>query len=255
MSSAGNSGGAREWPRPERAEPPGSRPPAPARQRPARSVAPHGGQRPRGRAAPPGSPLRSRLVTGVIGNAAGNDQFKVSQVGGDIESEAMRSDAARNMNADGGDLALRTACSGLSVLSPMAAVLQDPHQTPVRPQIRPARTPKPPQRRISASSIPRTKSTGPMRPPFAAAQGAQIEDRVAHQLTRPVIGHVAAAVDLVDGDAARGRAARRRRGYSRGARCGPASAPADARAAAARSATRPSASRAAISACKRRPSS
>ncbi len=45
----------------------------------------------------------------VIGNAAGNDQSKVIEVGGDIEGEAVRGDAARHMNADGGDLAFRFA--------------------------------------------------------------------------------------------------------------------------------------------------
>ena len=94
----------------------------------------------------------------MIGNAAGNDQLKVAQVGGDVEGEAVRGDAARHMNADGGDLAL------LALLSTKGC--RPPHQTPVRPQMRPARTPKPPQRRISASSMPRTKSTGPMRPPL-----------------------------------------------------------------------------------------
>jgi hypothetical protein len=44
-----------------------------------------------------------------------------------------------------------------------------------------------------------------LRPQASAAlvaQGAQVEDGVAHQLARAVIGHVAAAADLVDGDAA-----------------------------------------------------
>jgi hypothetical protein len=92
----------------------------------------------------------------VVGNAAGNDQRKVAEVGGDVEGEAVRGDAARDVNADGGDLALLLR----------AIVRSAGHQTPVRPQMRPARTPKPPQRRISASSMPRTKSTGPMRPPL-----------------------------------------------------------------------------------------
>ena len=37
------------------------------------------------------------------------------------------------------------------------------------------------------------------------AQAAQVEDRVADELPRPVIGHVPAAVDLVEGNAARGQ--------------------------------------------------
>ncbi len=50
-----------------------------------------------------------------------------------------------------------------------------------------------------------------MRLPLAIAQAAQIEDGVADELAGAVIGDVAAAVDLVEGDAARGRATRRRR--------------------------------------------
>ena len=51
----------------------------------------------------------------------------------------------------------------------------------------------------------RTKSTGPSRPPVGVAQAAQVEDGVADELAGAVIGDVAAAVDLVEGDAARGK--------------------------------------------------
>ena len=71
--------------------------------------------------------------------------------------------------------------------------------------MRPAGTPKCPQRRMRASSIRRTKSTGPSRPPLGLLQAAQVEDGVADQLAGTVIGDVAAAVDLVEGHAAAGQ--------------------------------------------------
>ena len=58
---------------------------------------------------------------------------------------------------------------------------------------------------MSASSMRRTKSTGPRRAPLAIAQAAQIEDGVADELAGAVIGDVAAAIDLVQGDAAAGQ--------------------------------------------------
>ena len=117
----------------------------------------------------------------------------------------MRSDPARNMNADRADLAFPVGWIGSALLAlqlrpkaPAAPPTADPtpHARSAR-AIRPARTPNTPQSRISASSIIRTKSTGPSRPPFAFVQAAQIEDRIAHQLPRPVIRHIAAAIDLV----------------------------------------------------------
>ena len=43
----------------------------------------------------------------MIGNAARNNQAKIAQIGGHVEGKAVRRDAARHMNADGADLALR----------------------------------------------------------------------------------------------------------------------------------------------------
>ena len=57
---------------------------------------------------------------------------------------------------------------------------------------------------MRASSIRRTKSTGPRRPPAGVVQAAQVEDGVADELAGAVIGDVAAAIDLVKRDAALG---------------------------------------------------
>src|SRR5512142_764401 len=40
-----------------------------------------------------------------LGQSAGNNQLEVIQVGGDVQGETMRADAARYVNADGGNLA------------------------------------------------------------------------------------------------------------------------------------------------------
>src|SRR5579862_1466792 len=42
---------------------------------------------------------------GLVRNAAGIDEAEVIEIGGDVEGESMRSDAARNVDADGADLA------------------------------------------------------------------------------------------------------------------------------------------------------
>ncbi len=201
VSSAGNL--RRHSPPPARARHPGSPPPAPARRTPARTAAPPGArllQAPAALHALRNFPLQAghRLVR----NAAGIDQLKVAQVRRHVEREPMRSDAARHMNPDCADLALFGSADAWSTVSPSSDATA-PHAG--QPAIRPARTPYTPHSRISASSIMRTKSTGPSRPPFAFTQAAQIEDGITHKLPRPVIGHIAAAIDLVQGHAARGQ--------------------------------------------------
>ncbi len=80
---------------------------------------------------------------GPVGDAAGIDEREVAQVGGDVEGEAVGGDAARDVDADGADLAF--PCGWIfgrsrTTLVQRAAVRRQ-HQTPVRPQMRPARTP------------------------------------------------------------------------------------------------------------------
>jgi len=44
----------------------------------------------------------------MIGNAAGNDEREVAQIGGDVKGEAVRRNAARNVDPDGADFPLRS---------------------------------------------------------------------------------------------------------------------------------------------------
>ena len=84
----------------------------------------------------------------AVGDAAGDDEVEVAEVGGDVEGEAVRCDGLRDVDADGGDF--------LFGMEPPAMV-----HTPVRLQMRWAGTPKSLQVRMRASSMRRTKSTGP----------------------------------------------------------------------------------------------
>src|SRR4051812_20936969 len=51
---------------------------------------------------------------GAVGDAAGNDEVKVAQVGGDVEGEAVRGDALGDVDAECGDLLFlnRAVCNG-----------------------------------------------------------------------------------------------------------------------------------------------
>jgi len=44
---------------------------------------------------------------GLVGDAARVNEQEVTEVGGEVEGEAMRGDAARDMDADGGDFPVR----------------------------------------------------------------------------------------------------------------------------------------------------
>ena len=46
---------------------------------------------------------------GPVGDAAGIDEAEIVEIGGDVEGKTMRGDAARDVNADGGNLALSPA--------------------------------------------------------------------------------------------------------------------------------------------------
>ena len=51
---------------------------------------------------------------GAVGNATGNDPVEVTEVGGDVEREAVRGDGLGDVDADGCDLFLAdiAACKG-----------------------------------------------------------------------------------------------------------------------------------------------
>jgi hypothetical protein len=167
----------------------------------------------------------------VIGNAAGIDQSEVAQVGGDVEGEAVRGDAARHVNADGGDLALVTAESmGSEGLFGLTTARPIPCPAPPRSAPDAGQAWNPPGVNAKFAAQPNQRLFHPAdkvhraQAPAASerAQGAQVEDGVADQLPGTVIGHVAAAVDLMNGDAAAGEQLVGGQNVGAVARCGPA---------------------------------
>ena len=127
-----------------------------------------------------------------VGDAAGDDPVEVAQVGGDVQGEAVRGDALGDVDADGGDLLLANAAArqcpdagefadALGRDAEVAAGADEGlfHQ---------------------ADEVDGTE----VRATFAGKVAAQVEDGVADELAGAVVGDVAAAVDLVELDAAAG---------------------------------------------------
>ena len=201
------------------------RPAARARSRSARARRPRRGARRRSvriaaSASPPApvSSLHRRHADAV--QAARHDPRERLEVVVDVDREAVRRDAARDVHADRGDLALAGPDAG--VVGPLVGA--------------------------RAGVEPGVGERGDDRALDRAQVGDDVDDphdRIADELTRAVVGELAAAVDVDDVDpAARGTKPRRAaaRPPASGAR---ACRPADARAAAAcRGSRRPGAPRA-----------
>src|SRR5947209_7943115 len=109
-----------------------------------------------------------------IGNATGNDQLEIIEIGTHIQGKAMGGHAARNVNADGGNLGLffrphaSQAGNALSHYAQIAAA-SDKHFLHF------------------ADELDRANP---------GSEAAQIKNRIADKLTGPVKGHVATAVGL-----------------------------------------------------------
>ncbi len=156
--------------------------------------------------------LAGKARHGPVGDAAGVDQAEIVEIGGHVEREPVRGDAAGHVNADRGNLAL--TCGRIfrrppTALFQKAAALQVPRRKPAPDASeaadasgRHAQLAAEPDKRLfhQANEVDRAKAVA-----AGIAQAAQIEDGVADELAGAVIGHVAAAVDLVERDAARGQ--------------------------------------------------
>lgn len=127
---------------------------------------------------------------GPVGDAAGDDPVEVAKVGGDVECEAMRGDGLGDMHTDGRNLLFVNAAAGegpdagklADALRGYGEVLagQDEcffHQA----------------NKIDWSE---------MRSALAGQVAAEVEDGIADELPRAVVGNISAAIDLVDFDAA-----------------------------------------------------
>ncbi len=126
----------------------------------------------------------------AVGDAARDDPIEVAKIGGDVESEAVRRDALRDMDADGGDFFLLNAASGNrpDAGSPGDALC---HHAEVA-----AGTD---EDFFEQTNIIHWTKMGTF---FAGQIAAQIDDRVADELARAMVGDIAASIDLVQFDAA-----------------------------------------------------
>jgi hypothetical protein len=115
-----------------------------------------------------------------LGEAARNNVLKIAQVGRDVERETVRCDPSADVHADGGDLALAY---------PDARQLRNTARLDA--EIR--------------QSIDQRLFDSPHVGPHVALPLAQIEDRIADDLSWAVIGDVAAAVGGMKGYAGAGQ--------------------------------------------------
>ena len=122
---------------------------------------------------------------GAVGDAAGIDEGEVAQVGGDVEGEAVRGDAARDVNADGADLA---ACAGSArAVTDRATVGKARPDAGERRDASGAHAINAAEANEGlfdhAHKVDRTEA-----PAIGVVQAAQIEDGVADELAGAVIG-------------------------------------------------------------------
>ena len=117
-----------------------------------------------------------------VGDAAGDDQVELREVGVHVEREAVARHPARDAHADRRELGVL------------------PTQMPVSPAMRPASMPNardgPDQHLLEVAHV----------TVHVAAIRLQIDDRIADELTGTVVGDVAAAAGLEQADAAPPRA-------------------------------------------------
>jgi hypothetical protein len=126
---------------------------------------------------------------GLVGDAAGDDEGEVAEVGGDVESEAVRGDGLGDVDADGGDLFLG---DGAASIGPDAGELAD--ALGGDPEVFAGED----EGFFHEADEVDGAEVGAL---FAGEVAAEVEDGIADELAGAVVGDVAAAVDLVDGDA------------------------------------------------------
>ena len=129
---------------------------------------------------------------GAVCDAAGDDQAKIAQIGGDVPGKSVGGDGLRDVDADGCDFFLGDAAAGECPYSGLAGDALGQHAI------------------LGAGADqgffqPADIFDGAEVGTFLAGKfSAQIEDWIADDLARTVIGDVAAAIDFVDLDAAAG---------------------------------------------------
>lgn len=125
----------------------------------------------------------------TIGDAAGDDPAKIAQIGGDVECEAVRSDAGSDVNADGGNLFL---CRGTAGVGPDAGSLADALGGDAEVFAGENECLFDEANEVDGAEV---------WAAFAGKIAAEVEDRVTDELTGAVVGDVATTVDFVNLDA------------------------------------------------------
>ncbi len=135
---------------------------------------------------------------GPVGDAAGIDEGEVTEVGVDVEGESMRGDAARDVDADGGDFAAGSTALVQRVKARSAPDAGEFWDAASRDAEADAEADE--GFFHGANEIDWTHAVA-----AGIAEAAEVEDGIADQLAGTVVGNVAATVDLVDGNAAAGQ--------------------------------------------------
>lgn len=133
---------------------------------------------------------------GVVGDAAGDDEAEVGEVGGEVEGKSVRGDAAGNVDADGGDFACGRVGRDLWVgeAAPDASQAGDAAGGDAMEGAE----------ADESFFHEADKVDGAEAAAVGVGQGAEVEDGVADELAGAVVGDIATAVDFVDSDAAEG---------------------------------------------------
>ena len=128
----------------------------------------------------------------AVGDAAGDDPVEVAEIRRDVECEAVRGDALRDVDADGSDLFLKDAAPGEG---PDTGALADAlgHDAEVAAGA---------DKNLfeQTNVVDRTE----VRAFLAGEVAAEVDDGIADELARAVVGDVSTAIDFVEFDSALG---------------------------------------------------
>jgi hypothetical protein len=140
--------------------------------------------------------LKVKACNWLVSDAAGIDELKVTEVGGDVEGEAVGGDSAGDVDADGADFSFASR-AGLLVVkaAPNAGESGDATGTDA---VDSAEADEGFFHHADEVDWTEAAAAGVLK-------AAEIEDGVADQLSGAVVGDVAPAIDFVQGDTAAGQ--------------------------------------------------
>lgn len=135
---------------------------------------------------------------GLVGDAAGVDELEVAEIGGDVEGESVGGDSAGDVNADGSDFAFAGGAGLVRILVVLVKAAPDAGESGDAAGTDAIDTAEADESFFHhADEIDRTEAAS-----AGVLERAQVEDGIADELTRAVVGDVAPAIDVVECDAA-----------------------------------------------------